>query len=888
MFYSLHCGLMGKTHALEVKEAQIVQEEAFNSVSSLFLLCSSGRLGVAPSSSQLKLKKMDTNLILDFHALFLDSCASGCNTAGESSLFSIKQRPVLRGYSREYRRALRRSQDSGDKDEAERNHTKVSHSIWHMAEAALLSGGADAPPVLALLECLREDFLCVEDLTILVNDVVSRLKLQSAATDDLLAFDTFDVMVRLALQGSARDAGNLLRILALLRHDSAILAVAELLSSFPSLGVVAVGAGSMSYASSWEAWRAKAVVLRQQFSDDHSQALQGTIWSTNLPTEPSLFNTTKALLDVLSGRPLTESSNSPLKLLKRKGTLINNYLEESGVDWAWNWSYICLSFVLYGSNTSPSLYGRSSLKAAMESSIRAVGLGILYSETQVDSISEQMDDDVEETGALLNGALIKTVDGDALASISMLRRTSCCGHIGNIAATHLTDLLWRAGHFNSPPHQDSEPDDFSLRSRLLIGYSKDLLAQSPDFSRIAISYALAATPESAMALCRIPPFLFERLLTDAKSSPVASDAAVTCAMRSSTSAEAISAILLSSQSSSLSPALQTAKLALASGTAIAGIASGGVSNAYVTASEIIKASPLQSDRDCASLISIVSRSALPIELSRWISRGWARKCRERGHPGSAMIWALRMNDVEQCDMVANVLQQQMDVVFSSEFLQGGAMRPLTYAVVANKLRIVDECARVIDEVLFSVSGHREDNLDCSGLALLPPQLDIISLSSAFLRLRHTRKLVALMLYGALESDRRYKTQLSSSTLSTETRAVDEDIGALFCSAGNHLARLVEINPSGDSLLLNPTDVAQLVSVCLLCGIFHAGLRPQGTLGLDLADEETYRMKSPIVEDDINAILTRVEVDRKGIIGLSTGEASLVRAALGNCAMRAMR
>lgn len=39
---------MGKTHALEVKEAQIVQEEAFNSVSSLFLLCSSGRLGVAP------------------------------------------------------------------------------------------------------------------------------------------------------------------------------------------------------------------------------------------------------------------------------------------------------------------------------------------------------------------------------------------------------------------------------------------------------------------------------------------------------------------------------------------------------------------------------------------------------------------------------------------------------------------------------------------------------------------------------------------------------------------------------------------------------------------------------------------------------------------------
>lgn len=825
---------------------------------------------------------MNPNLLLDLHSLFLDSC-SFSNTS--ASLFSISLRSVLRGHSLEYRRALRRAQEREDSDEVERNQIKVSHAIWHMAEAALLSGGADSSPVLALLECLREDFLFVEDLSILVNDVVSRLKLQSAATDDMLAFDTFDVMIRLTLQGSARDAGNLLRILALLRHDTAILAVADLLSSFPALGIIAIGTGALSYASSWESWRAKAISLRQQFSEVHSQALRGTIWSTCLSSEPSLFSITKALLDVLSGATLTELSNSPLRSLQRKGTLINNVLDESGEDWAWNWEHICLCSVLYGSNMSPSLYSRAAFKVAMESSIRAVGLGIVFSEMEKDGVSDKMEVDRHETGALLNGTLLNTVDGDALSSICMLRRTSCCGQIGKIAATHLTDLLWRAGHFNAPPHDDGL-NDLSLRSRLLIDYSKNLVAQSLDFSRIAISYVLAATPEFAVAQCRLPPFLVEQLLVDSKSSSPASTAAAACASRSSTSAEAISAILLTNISSTLSQELQIAKLAVVSGTSFSGITSGSLSNAYIIAREIIKAAPVHSDRDCASLISLVSRSGLSTELSSWISRSWAQTCLERGNLGSALIWALRKNDKEQCNFVFEVLQKQLDTLCSSEFQHSGTLRPLPYIAVITKLRILDECARTFDEILFSVSGHREDNLDCSGLAPLPRQLDFLSSSPSFLRLRHTRKLIALMLYFALESDQRYKMIKPSSAISAETRAIDQEVAMIVSSAGNHVARLIEINPFGADTSMTSGDVGQLVYVCLLCGIFHAGLRPQGTIGLDLADEATDRMKSPIFRDDINAILARVEVEREGILRIfSKEDLNRIRSVLGSCAVR---
>ena len=147
---------------------------------------------------------MDHPLIIDFHSIFLDAC----NTLkrNEDILFSIKQRNSLRAYSFEYRKSLRKCQESDNRNENECNQIKVTHAIWHMAEASLLSGGTDSQLVLSVLECLREDFLYVEDLSILVNNIVSRLKSQSAATDDLLAFDTFDVMVRLTLQGSARDA----------------------------------------------------------------------------------------------------------------------------------------------------------------------------------------------------------------------------------------------------------------------------------------------------------------------------------------------------------------------------------------------------------------------------------------------------------------------------------------------------------------------------------------------------------------------------------------------------------------------------------------------------------------------------------------------------------
>ena len=828
---------------------------------------------------------MDHPLIIDFHSIFLDAC----NTLkrNEDILFSIKQRNSLRAYSFEYRKSLRKCQESDNRNENECNQIKVTHAIWHMAEASLLSGGTDSPLVLSVLECLREDFLYVEDLSILVNNIVSRLKSQSAATDDLLAFDTFDVMVRLTLQGSARDAGNLLRILALLRHDTAFLAVAELLSSFPALGLVAVGTGAVSYSNLWDIWREKAIALRQQFSVDHSQTLRGTIWSSN-QTEPSLFNITKALLDVLSGNIMTDPSNSPLRQLYRKGKLINQTLEEDGIDWAWTWEHLYICTILYGSNTSPSLFGRSALKIAMESSIRAVGLTLTLSEPVNNGTNtEQIDDYGDETGAFFNSTLVQTLDGDALASICMMRRSSCCGQFGTLASAHLSDLLWRAGYLNSTP-QDSNLSDYSLRSRLLLSYSKILIDQNSNYSRIALSYTLAATPEFALNLCQISPTQIEQLLQEAKNSPAASATATACAARSSTPAEAISAILLSILSSSLSSIFQTAKLAILSGTASAGISTGNLSSAYTLAAHIIKSSPIQCDRDCASLISLVSRAGLNKELSDWISRSWSRKCLEQGKFVPSIIWALRINDIDGIKVIANALQQRVDTAIYNEFKHVNTFRPLTYTIIINKLRVIDDCSRVLDEVLFSISGHREDHIDCSGIAPLPFQLEKLSSSSAFLRLRHTRKLMALILYGALESDRRFKTQTPSLTLSAENRAVDEDVGLLVRAAGSHLARLVEINDqNGGRPFVNAFDVGKLLSVSIHCGILHAGLRPHGTLGLDLADEATERMRSPILEADINAILARIEVEHDNI-GFNIEHLEAMRAVIGKCVIRTMQ
>jgi len=144
-----------------------------------------------------------------------------------------------------------------------------------------------------------------------------------------------------------------------------------------------------------------------------------------------------------------------------------------------------------------------------------------------------------------------------------------------------------------------------------------------------------------------------------------------------------------------------------------------------------------------------------------------------------------------------------------------------------------------------------------------------------------------MLYGALESDRRFKTQTPSLTVSSENRAVDEDVGLIIRAAGNHLARLVEINlQNGGHPFVNAFEVGKLLSVSIHSGILHAGLRPQGTLGLDLADEATERMRSPILEADINAILARIEVDQDNI-GFSIEQIEAIRAVIGKCAMRAM-
>ena len=766
-----------------------------------------------------------SDLFSDFHSAFLD-LASRPWPAPRASL-------LLR--SRAYRRALRRAQDAAELPQELFSRLDVAHASWHVAEAAFFAPS----PALALLESLREDFVDVAMQDDMVSDALERLRRPSAATDDALARDVFDLAARLATQGAPRDAGGLLRIVALPRGDRALLAVAELLAAYPPMAGAAGAAGAAEAA--WLQWRARAAALREQFRA--ATGLGEPLWAD---TRAGLREVVGALLDVLCGDGCERigGAEPALRRLPWRGTLVARALSEGGggaaapCDWAWRWDHILICSILFGGGSgaqgagarergaptpvAPSSLGHAALKVAAERAMRSVGVDFASAAELPSSEGAAAGERVvaSEQARSFLGSLLCTLDGDASAPLRMLRSLddgapggTACG----AAAAHLADLLWRAGHLSAaapaslPLHSGTAgaagaAGGFaaaSLRAQLLLRHANALSDAAcpgqPELARAAVAYAVAVAPEQVLALLRVPPQLLEDMVR-AADSRAALAAEARAAAGASPAAELV-AVLLATSVSRLPPELCNAKLALLSG----------------------------------ALLTLAPQQLEPPVAAAWPS----------GTLDNALVRARTASAAPAAAMHP----------FSAAARAAAAALP--FSALAGELGRASEEACLVDDAIAAASGHREEQLDAEGKGCLAPipRFPELARSRSMQCVRHMRKVLALLAsMAAAEAAGSRAGALASAC------AVSEGVWPLVRACGHHLAQICALPVDPFARPLADVDQAgRALRLALAAGLLHAfGLRDD-----DSADAPPARPSGRlalIAREDVEAMLVRVEVE----------------------------
>ena len=541
-------------------------------------------------------------LLARWHAVFCDAQAR-LKAAGASV---SARAPVLRGISERYRAALRLALERA-KREAEQavpelalelhtlaEYMRIVGILWELAEVATLhvdagtavgGGFGGGSPPLAFLKWLRGSF-CQETTEEMMSHVIAGLK-APVATDDA-ACAAWDVVVKLTMEGEPNPAGRLLQVLTKTKYrvsEKSVVAkdymrLAELLSNFPPL--VEPGPHMAAHCTAWDSWREQAL----QFRDTKARDKSG-VWRDGA-----------LLLNVLCG-------NAPGATLAFT-TANQRFLELLGAsaDAPYNfWHYEAVVRLLYAPEVAPLATPRTRLAHILATSLANYGKPVTPAHP---------DGAVDE--AAFFSTFLRTLRGEPTAPLPLFIKLQ-----QPWALAHLADVLWSAGALSAAAPVLCAGWNAPTRAHLLLEHALSLPAYAPELVRAGLAYALAATPEAALAASGV--------------SEVELRAGLGVAVPVGEHTVAVAAACM--DPSHMSAAARIAKMAVLSGSVV------GASEVFEA---VLARMPLSDERATLQAVSLAERFNAPVIASR-ITDAWVSRCLDTpegsdGQLGCALAWAL--------------------------------------------------------------------------------------------------------------------------------------------------------------------------------------------------------------------------------------------------------